>query len=121
MKNLFLILATMFCLTASAQFTEEVEMTIFAPNSFTPDNDGVNDCWYVETYGDWDEFEIMIFTKWGEKIWKTNDPEECWIGNVTIKDSNGFFYVEDEMYFYKIFARKGTTVKDYTGTVTVLR
>lgn len=112
----------MFCgSAASAQFTEEVEMTIYAPNSFTPDNDGVNDCWYVETYGDWDEFEITIFTKWGEKIWKTNDPEQCWIGNVTIKDSHGFFYVEDETYFYKIFARKGTTVKDYAGTVTVLR
>lgn len=121
MRNLFLILS-LFCATAaSAQFTEEIEMNIFAPNSFTPDNDGVNDCWYVETYGNWDEFEIVIFTKWGEKIWKTNDPEQCWIGNVTIKDSNGFFYVEDETYFYKIFARKGTTIKDYTGTVTVLR
>ena len=71
--------------------------------------------------GDWEEFEITIFTKWGEKIWKTNDPEQCWVGNVNVKDSNGFFYVEDEMYFYKIFARRGTTVKDYTGTVTVLR
>jgi gliding motility-associated-like protein len=120
MRNLFLILLLFCGYAASAQFTE-VEMTIYAPNSFTPNNDGVNDCWYVETYGNWEEFEIIIFTKWGERIWKTNNPEECWIGNVTIKDSNGFFYVEDEMYFYKIFARKGVNVKNYTGTVTVLR
>jgi len=121
MKYLYLVITTLFCITANAQFTEELEMAIYVPNAFTPDNDGVNDCWYVETYGDWEEFEISIFNKWGKKIWMTTDPDECWVGNVTIKDSNGFFYVEDEMYFYKIFARRGANIKDYTGTVTILR
>lgn len=121
MKNLLLILLASFALTASAQFTEELELGIFAPSAFTPDNDGKNDCWLVETYGDWDEFEIMIFDKWGNKIWATTDPEECWIGNVKMKDQDGFFYVQDETYFYKVFARRGTYIKDYNGTVTILR
>jgi len=124
MRSLLLLLVLFFSSLSSAQVFEvegEEGLTLYAPTAITPDNDGINDCWYVEHYGGWEEFDIKVYNKWGVQVWGTTDPEDCWIGNVTVKDRDGLFYVQNEMYFYKIFARRGTMVKDYIGTVTVIR
>ena len=49
-------------------------LTIYAPNSFTPDADGTNDLWYpilqnVKSY------TYYIYNRWGERIFtSTGDP-----------------------------------------------
>ena len=39
--------------------------TFFAPNSFTPNNDGLNDVFKVNA-SKIKEFEILIYNRWGE-------------------------------------------------------
>ena len=49
------------------------EYTFFAPTAFTPDNDGLNDYFYILGNGiDPDSFKMIIFDRWGEKIFETN-------------------------------------------------
>ena len=53
---------------------------LYAPNTFTPNNDGRNDVFYV--IGLWiDDFELEIYDRWGEKLYYSRDPKEGWNGN----------------------------------------
>jgi gliding motility-associated-like protein len=52
-------------------------LTIFAPNSFTPDADGTNDLWYpilqnVKSY------TYTIYNRWGERIFTSTG--DSWDG-----------------------------------------
>ena len=49
------------------------------PNAFTPNGDGINDriCFNTDEIL---EFHIAIFNRWGERVYKSDDPAECWDG-----------------------------------------
>lgn len=71
------------------------EYTLYIPNAFTPDGDGINDILFA--YGTHiKEFEMMIFNRWGEAIFKSNGLEQGWDGI-----HNGYMAKED-VYVYKI-------------------
>ncbi|MCB9188239.1 MAG: gliding motility-associated C-terminal domain-containing protein [Flavobacteriales bacterium] len=57
------------------------EFYIFVPNSFSPNNDGVNDIFYpvVNNYNE-NKFEFYIFNRWGELIFKSEHPDNGWNG-----------------------------------------
>ena len=49
------------------------------PNAFTPNGDGVNDrvCFNTDEIV---EFHIAIFNRWGERVYESDDPTQCWDG-----------------------------------------
>ncbi|MBQ6725535.1 MAG: gliding motility-associated C-terminal domain-containing protein, partial [Bacteroidales bacterium] len=52
---------------------------VFIPNAFSPNDDGKNDQLCFQ--GEWIvSFHIAIFSRWGEKVFETNDINECWDG-----------------------------------------
>ena len=58
------------------------ELILYAPNSFTPDNDEHNQQWGIHIEGiDITEFSLLIFNRWGEIIWESNDPKALWDGS----------------------------------------
>jgi gliding motility-associated-like protein len=52
----------------------------FMPSAFTPNNDGVNDCFGIKYWGAILELEFSIFNRWGERVFYTNNPADCWNG-----------------------------------------
>ena len=55
---------------------------IFAPNTFTPNNDGVNDCFLpVLVDVDRENYVFQIFNKWGEEVFFTTELDQCWDGS----------------------------------------
>lgn len=53
----------------------------FFPNAFTPDGDGLNDVFKpVDVY--LNNYELIIYNRWGEQIYISNDPTEGWDGTV---------------------------------------
>jgi gliding motility-associated-like protein len=57
------------------------ETLIYAPNSFTPDGDEFNQTWQVYMTGiDFYDFELLIYNRWGELIWESNNIEIGWDG-----------------------------------------
>lgn len=52
---------------------------IFAPNSFTPNGDGLNDIFKVQGT-DIVSFRLLIFDRWGELIFETKNLKEGWDG-----------------------------------------
>ncbi len=50
------------------------------PNAFTPNNDGLNDCYKIKYWGSVDDFEFSVFNRWGNRLFYTKDPGQCWDG-----------------------------------------
>lgn len=89
--------------------------SIYVPNSFTPNGDGVNDIFFA--YGkDIVDFEMYIFDRWGEQLFYTDDITMGWDGIYEGK------LVQTESYVWRInfedvLGERG----ELFGTVTLLR
>lgn len=79
------------------------DVTIYAPNSFTPDGDEYNPLWRVYIDGiDVYDVTIEIFNRYGEQIWESHDLEIGWDGTY---GTNGFGVVKAGTYIWKIKAK----------------
>lgn len=91
------------------------EFIFYVPNSFTPNDDNINDELKIVTAGI-ETYEILIFNKWGEIIFSTNDPAISWDGKhegVTVPFGS---------YIYKVNLKgENRQVKELIGHVNVLR
>lgn len=67
---------------------------LYIPSAFTPNNDGKNDAF--EVVGDQiEEFEMIIFDRWGAKVFETETIENRWIGDINGSDHfapNGIYH-----------------------------
>jgi len=92
---------------------------IYVPNTFTPDNDGLNDVWFVSTTPDcWRSFDIRVYDRWGQLVWQTEDVNDVWLGGFT----GGTHFIADGIYIYQIIAHKwNTEVHQSSGFVTIIR
>ena len=97
-------------------FFSEEDITLYIPNSFTPNGDLLNDVF--KPHGDLEkirDFEMLIFDKWGEMIFKTNDIENGW-------DGLNINYSQNNVFTYKIVMHSSLTNHKfkYQGTIYVL-
>ncbi len=94
-------------------------LTIYIPNSFSPNGDGVNDVFQIHGYGiSPQNFELMIFDRWGNKIFLSRDINEGWNGSV---NNNGNI-VQQDVYVYKVNYRDlQNRKKKIIGHVTIVK
>jgi gliding motility-associated-like protein len=93
------------------------ELLLYVPNSFTPDEDVFNPTWGVVIDGiDVVGFELNVFNRWGELVWKAQDPSEKWDGTYQGK------LVETGTYVWTLSAKDVVNDKKYAfnGHLTVL-
>jgi len=94
---------------------------IYIPNSFTPNNDGINDVWEVVISSDcWSDVEVKIFNRWGENIWTSNDINNLrWNGSY----NDGLYYSQIETYTWTFTARRLNSyfIEKLVGHVTIVR
>lgn len=92
--------------------------TIYVPNAFTPDGDGVNDLFFALADGiDPTSFELMVFNRWGDLIFTTNDPNGTWDGTHRGQKS------QQDVYVWKIKLKDAVEGKKHAfyGHVSLLR
>ncbi|MFM1875567.1 MAG: hypothetical protein RL266_1304, partial [Bacteroidota bacterium] len=92
-------------------------LTFYVPNSFTPDRDRINDGFraYGEGY-DWNTYQMTIYNRWGEEIFRTNDIEEEWKGR--FKDEK----VEVGVYAWRVHVSDfNGRIYPFSGYVTLIR
>ncbi len=82
---------------------------IFLPNAFSPNQDGINDVLYVR--GNFiDRIYLLIYNRWGEKIFETHSLYEGWDGSyrgdMLGPDVFGY-YLEVDCLGGKSFRKKG--------------
>ncbi len=62
----------------STAFAESCE--IYIPNAFTPNKKGLNELFKTASICQFEQFEFRIFNRWGELLFKTENPMEGWDG-----------------------------------------
>lgn len=87
------------------------------PNAFTPNGDGYNDEFCLRGWERCiDTFKVLIFDRWGEKVYESDNPSFCWDGRF-----NGAI-MESDVVVYSVTASftDGTSVSK-KGNITLLR
>jgi gliding motility-associated-like protein len=87
--------------TAVKKVTVNPDVVLYVPNAFTPNGDGLNDEFQIflpPTGVDYSTFQLYVYDRWGEAIYKTNDVMKFWNG---AKNNSGEI-VKQDTYVYKI-------------------
>lgn len=95
------------------------EYTFHAPTGFSPDNDGVNDFFYVSGHGiSENNFSMKIYDRWGEVIFETTDINEHWDGTA----NGGSEICKIGVYTWQVVLKDkmGVQHQEY-GAVTIIR
>lgn len=90
------------------------QLSLFVPNAFTPNSDGLNDYFNVSGKGI-TELTMQIFNRWGNLIFETNDLNEGWDGSL-----NGTECQQD-VYVVKIKAKGNGRPVYKIASVTLIR
>jgi gliding motility-associated-like protein len=79
--GLYEVTATNECGSASDQIVIALGICkLYMPNAFTPNNDGLNEVFRVKDPSFIQAFSMVIYNRWGEVVFKTDDPHKGWDG-----------------------------------------
>jgi gliding motility-associated-like protein len=92
---------------------------VFVPNVFSPNDDGINDCFevYTEAGLAYQNYKMQIFDRWGGLVFSSADPNICWNGDVKGKPAAMGVYV----WFLEIETQDCSELKLLKGDVTLIR
>lgn len=65
----------------------------YIPNAFTPNGDGLNDCYGLKNWMLIRKLEFRVFNRYGEQVFGTSDPNKCWDGTYKGKPALAGSYV----------------------------
>jgi gliding motility-associated-like protein len=68
---------------------------LFVPNAFSPNQDGINDCFsiYPNPVCQLSAFSIQVFDRWGTLVFSSNDPNFCWDGHLNKGPASAGTYI----------------------------
>jgi gliding motility-associated-like protein len=67
--------------TLTVNVAVSIRSAFAVPNAFTPNNDGHNDCFGIRQWGEGITLEeLEVFNRWGEMVFSTQNPSDCWDG-----------------------------------------
>ncbi|MBB4078099.1 gliding motility-associated-like protein [Lewinella aquimaris] len=100
--------------TATIVLTVE-QSRVEAPDFFTPDNDGRNDRFRLFFNGQITDYTMIVYDRWGQKVFTSDDPLEGWDGTKDGTPQNADVY----LYVAK-FRQDGAELQE-DGQVTLVR
>jgi gliding motility-associated-like protein len=50
------------------------------PSAFTPNNDGLNDCFGIRKWGSVTDLQFFVFNRWGNRLFSGTNASDCWDG-----------------------------------------
>jgi gliding motility-associated-like protein len=86
------------------------------PNAFTPNNDNLNDRFGGKYNCQVEAYELIIVNRWGEMVFKSNDPNTKWDGLIKGREA------EMGVYFYIVqYKFPDMAEKRLSGDVVLIR
>jgi len=90
------------------------QLKIIATNIITPDGNGINDTWYIQNIETYPDARIVVYDRWGNKVFETKNYTNNWNGTNAKND-----ILPDGTYYYII--RFPDDSKVYNGAINILR
>jgi len=85
---------------------------IWIPNTFTPNNDGVNDTWVIEGLDGDPTVSVSVYTRWGSLVFQSNGYGTPWNGQYQGKK------LPAGVYYYLVKAKNGG--QKFSGPLTII-
>lgn len=102
--------------------------SVWVPNAFSPDGDGINDRFFFITANDLDDVILEVYDRWGTKVWSYTNPHYQYESNDDINKYgwDGTYkdkFVQNGTYVWRFSYRRpgNTRVYDLQGTITSVR
>lgn len=107
------------CITDIVEVVEDCRPVIFAPNAFSPNGNGQNDEFFVFPNDYVDQFEVLIYTRWGELVYRSTNQDFRWDGYYKgrLLPVGTYAYI---LKFSSTLAPDLGTIEQY-GSVTLVR
>jgi gliding motility-associated-like protein len=101
--------------TVLVEITTDRQGPNLVANGFTPNGDGVNDCFGIKYWGVISKMEMTIYNRGGQRVFYSTQPTACWDGRFQGQPQPAGVYV------YYIRATTQCGVIERKGTVTLIR
>lgn len=98
----------------SINILEDCINDLIIPNTFTPNNDGINELFNVSG-SPTTEYKLLVFNRWGELIFKSEERLAGWDGSYKGNP------VQEGMYNYMVTFTVQGVLRNKTGAVLLLR
>jgi gliding motility-associated-like protein len=85
------------CGSAKDSVLIKVYKDLYIPNAFTPNNDGLNDRWNIETLQAFPDADVRVFNRFGEMVFHNKGINISWDGKFKgkVASSGAYVYVID--------------------------
>ena len=101
------------CAVSDAVFVKVLKAPLI-PNTFTPNNDGINDIWLIQYLNDYPNCRVQVFTRTGQLVYSSSKGyANPWNGT-----KNGKFLPMDTYYY---IIEPGNGRMPFTGFVTIVK
>ncbi|MDD2635817.1 MAG: PKD domain-containing protein, partial [Bacteroidales bacterium] len=118
--------------TAIRNITIRAENTVWAPTAFTPNGDGINDCFRVCGKGiNRHTFDLKIYNRWGELVFMTEEYDEnvdcsscgsgAWDGTDGSYNAGDKYLPNGTYYWYARFTDLDAIGHEYQGNIQLIR
>ncbi|PHI21243.1 hypothetical protein CEQ90_04285 [Lewinellaceae bacterium SD302] len=91
------------------------QATFAIPELITPNNDGVNDIFRLFYNGVVTDYQMLVFNRWGQVVFETNDPEQGWDG-----ETDGEPQAMD-VYLYRTKFNQNGVAQERDGQFSLVR
>jgi gliding motility-associated-like protein len=98
--------------TVTVAVTKDGKGFFELPGAFTPNGDGLNDCFGIQGWGKVNIINFAVYNRWGERVWSTTNPNDCWNGfykGVKQPGAAYVYYIRANSFCGPVF-RKGTVI-----------
>ncbi len=103
--------------TGGCIFSDQVFVKVLrfpnVPNTFTPNNDGINDTWIIDHLTDYPNVRVQVFNRYGQLVFESKGYTKPWDGTMNAKS------LPFGTYYYVI--EPGNGRKPVTGYVTLIK
>ena len=109
--SLVLVLVTVISLSACGGEEASKKLVVYSPNS-----DGLNDYFTISCLKDYDDNNLSVYDRWGQKVFVMDNYDGTWNGTGTDGE------LQEGSYMWVLIANLANgDEKLFKGTVTILR
>jgi gliding motility-associated-like protein len=105
--------------SVAVSFYTCIECPPYAPNVFSPNDDGLNDEWHIFLHCRWASYNLEVYDRWGSLVFAADNPESTWDGRIQGKDAETGVYVWRMKWTGELFGVPKTWT--FEGDLTLIK